>query len=104
MKQRCEYSQMRRGKKTFMTEERIEKLNAIGFYWVSPRFHPPKKNQQSLSLPTELPDPLEQPPAPLQQPLPQPLQQPPQPLHQPPQHVDDEAHRQYNNFNMYGAV
>ena len=38
MKQRSEYSLRLRGLKSQLTEERVDKLNAIGFSWVAPNF------------------------------------------------------------------
>ena len=38
MKQRSEYSLRLRGLKSQLTDERVEKLNAIGFSWVAPNF------------------------------------------------------------------
>lgn len=38
-RQRVQYHLMRKGKPSTMTEERIAKLEAIGFAWVAPGFH-----------------------------------------------------------------
>lgn len=38
MKQRCQHSLKLRGEKSQLTDEREEKLNAIGFLWVAPGF------------------------------------------------------------------
>jgi len=50
MKQRCEYSLKLRGEKSQLTDERIAKLNAVGFNWVAPNFRrksvPPEVEEQ----------------------------------------------------------
>ena len=49
MKQRSEYSQRQRGMKSTMSDERMQKLNAIGFYWVSPKFNPKNRDASDSS-------------------------------------------------------
>lgn len=45
MKQRVQYNLMKKGKKSQMNDEKIEKLDAIGFSWVAPNYQSRKRQR-----------------------------------------------------------